>query len=218
MKQSAFLFNSTDLYDANEFIESSSNKLACTAINNWPNDWGVMPYMRVLIIKGPRLSGKTFLSKKWARKSRAVFIDKSWEINESILHEYSSFVVDGFDETWNEEKMLHHFNTIHENGKHLLITTTKIPEIKLSDLRSRIKSSNVININMPDDDLMSMLIFKLFSNYSVLVSQEVIKYLVKIVPREFPEIICAVKRINEFALENQRKITLHLVKESLGKN
>ena len=216
MQQIAFSLNSSDAYDLNEYIISSSNKEAYDTLQNWPKNWGIRPYEKTLILQGTKSSGKTFLSKKWAEKSGALFIKKTHELTENILEHYNAFIIEDFDSSWSEEKLLHHFNMIHENGKYLLITTTNLPETKLPDLDSRIKSCNKINIGMPDDELIKMLIFKLFSNYSIIISNEVIAYLLKNLPREFPEIIKSVEELNNFALEHKRKITIPLVKEVLA--
>lgn len=215
MQQIAFSFTSSDAYDSDEFIESSSNLLACRAINNWPDSWGVEPYPKALIIQGPKASGKTFLAKKWAKNTDALFIKKMHEITENILSEHHAFIMEDFDSSWNEEKFLHIFNLLSENQKYLLVTSQALPEIKLPDLSSRIKSVNLINIQQPDDDMMQMLIFKLFSNYSVVISSEVVNFLIKVLPREFPAIVESVRIINDFALENKRKITIPIVKQSL---
>lgn len=215
MQQIAFPLASSDAYDSNEYIESSSNSLAYKTLNSWPGNWGTRPYAKTLIIQGPKASGKTFLAKQWAEKSGALFIKQMHELTENILSEHQAFIIDGFDSTWNEEKILHQFNIIHESGKYLLITSTKLPDIQLPDLSSRIKATHQVNIGMLDDELMKMLIFKLFSNHSIIVSNEVIHYLVKHLPREFPEIIKSVEKLNKFALQYQRKITVPLVKEVL---
>ncbi|MDG1436392.1 MAG: DnaA/Hda family protein [Rickettsiaceae bacterium] len=216
MKQTAFFLSGSDAYDLNEYMVSSSNNEAYSTLNNWPNGWGVRPYEKTLIIQGEKSSGKTFLAKKWAKQSGALFIKKTHELTESILEHHNAFIIEDFDGSWSEEKLLHHFNIIHESGKYLLITTTRIPDIKLPDLASRIKSCNKVSIGMPDDDLMKMLIFKLFSNYSIRVPNEVIEYLVKVLPREFPEIITSVNQLNMFALEHKRKITIPLIKQVLS--
>lgn len=216
MQQIAFPLGSSDAYDSSEYIKSSSNSLAYKTISSWPINWGVEPYSKTLIIQGPKSSGKTFLAKKWAVQSGALFIKKIHALTENMLTDHQAFIIDGFDSTWDEEKALHHFNTIHENGKYLLINSTRIPKIKLPDLASRIKSSNRIDIGMPDDELMQMLIFKLFSNYSIVISSEVINYLINILPREFSKIITSVKDINKFALQHKRKITVPLVKQALS--
>jgi len=216
MQQIAFSLSSSDVYDLNEYIVSSSNKEAYNALHEWPAGlWGIRPYEKTMILQGTKSSGKTFLAKKWAEKSGALFIKKTHELTENILEHHEAFIIEDFDSSWNEEKLLHHFNIIHESGKYLLITTTNLPEIKLPDLSSRIKSCNKINIGMPDDELMKMLIFKLFSNYSIIIGNDVIGYLLKTLPREFPEIIKSVDALNSFALEHKRKITIPMAKEVL---
>lgn len=216
MQQTAFSFCNNNTYNQNEYITSSSNSLAYNTIINWPQNWGVAPYLKTLILKGAQYSGKTFLAKKWASRSGALFIKQQHELTENLLFHHQAFVIDGFNDSWQKEKILHHFNTIHENDKFLLITTTKIPNIELPDLASRINASNVININMPDDELLQMLIFKLFSNFSVVISSEVVSYLIKVLPREFPQIVNSVEKINQYALQQKRKITIPLVKSVIG--
>ncbi len=215
MQQIAFSFISTDAYDLGDFIESGSNSLAHKAINDWTEFWGVAPYPNTLIIQGPKDSGKTFLAKKWAANSGALFIKKRHKITENILNHHEAFIIEDFDSSWDEEKVLHIFNLMVENGKYLLITCKSLPDIKLPDLSSRIKSVNLVRIEQPDDEMMQMLIFKLFSNYSVVINNEVVSFLIKVLPREFPAIIQSVKIINEFALETKRKITVPLVKIAL---
>lgn len=215
MDQIAFPLSSSDAYDLNEYIESSSNSSAYRALTNWPANWGINPYPKSLIIEGPKSSGKTFLATKWAKKSGALFIEKTQELKAEELNKYQAFIIDGFDDSWHEERLFHQFNIINENSKFLLITAVKIPAMKLPDLASRIKSINKISIGMLDDELMQMLIFKLFSNCSIVISQEVIQYLLKNLPRDFPEIIKSVKIINSFALRYKRKITIPLVKQAL---
>ena len=91
----------------------------------------------------------------------------------------------GLISTWQEQDVLHYFNILHENNKYLLITLTEMPKLKLADLSSRINSVNKVDISMIDDELMRILIFKQFSNFSIVISEEVINYLVKILPVRF---------------------------------
>ena len=216
MHQITFSFDSNDRYDPSEFIESSSNHLALKTLTSWPPEtWGVEPYAKTLILRGPKSSGKTYLAKKWSLSSGALFLKKAHQLTEALLSHHKTFVIDGFDNSWNEEKVLHQFNSIHESNKYLLITTTQVPKLTLPDLASRINATNILDIDFPDDNLVSMLIFKLFSNFSVVVNKEVISYLINILPREFPEIIHAVQKINDYAIEHKRKITVPLVKLAL---
>lgn len=215
MQQIAFPIAGRDAYDPNEYIVSSSNEIAYKTLSNWPKNWGVRPYEKTLILQGPKSSGKTFLAKQWADKAGALFIKKTHELTEALLEQHQAFVVDDFDANWSEEKLLHHFNIIHESGKYLLIVTNQIPEIKLPDLASRINSAHKVIIEQIDDELMQMLIFKLFSNYSIVITSEVLQFLVKVLPREFPKLVRAVEGINSLALEQKRKITIPFIKQVL---
>ena len=69
---------------------------------------------------------------------------------------------------------------------------------------------------MIDDELMRILIFKQFSNFSIVISEEVINYLVKILPREVPKILSIISEINQNSLISKRKITIPFIKQILG--
>lgn len=199
----------------NDFIESSSNKLACQYINDWPNKFGILPYSKILLIKGSKSSGKTSLANIWAKKTNALFIKKNHKITANILDHHQAFIIDGLDASWREEEVLHHFNLLHEHGKYLLITINGVLDIKLPDLSSRLNSVNKVDILMPDDELVRILIFKQFSDFSITVNEEVINYLLKVLPREVPQILLSIKRINQISLEQKRKITIPFIKQIL---
>ncbi len=214
MQQIAFSF-SPDAYKLDEYIQSSSNELAHNAIVNSSNNWGVLPYKKALIINGPKNSGKTFLAKKWQNNIGALFLQKNKALSENDLLNHPAFIIDGFDNSHSEEDVLHKFNAINEAGKYLLITVNNIPSLKLQDLKSRINATNIINIQPPDDQLMEILIFKHFSNNAVSVSREVVSYLLKHLPRNFPEISESLAKINLSALQQKKKITIPFIKTIL---
>lgn len=218
MHQTAFSFKTEDSYNQNEFIVSSSNVVAHNLINSWPNSWGVNPYQKALILKGPKSSGKTFLAKKWIVKSKAIILQKNHELTEETLINHPAFIIEDFDSSWHEERVFHYFNAINEGGKYLLITVAVIPDIKLPDLKSRINALNIVNIDMPDDQMIEILIFKLFSHYSIVINSEIINFLIKILPRDCAEIIKSVQMINDYALGHKHKITIPLIKKALNVN
>ena len=91
-----------------------------------------------------------------------------------------------------------------------------MPKLNLADLSSRINSVNKVDISMIDDELMRILIFKQFSNFSIVISDDVINYLVKVLPREVPKILSIIGEINQNSLASKRKITIHFIKQILG--
>lgn len=214
MKQTSFSFEMHNSYNPKEYIESSCNSVAYRTILEWEDRWGVFPYKNSLLLCGQKSSGKTFLAKQWAEMSGAIFIKKEHKLTENMLKYYPGFIIENFYD-WHEHQMLHYFNAINENNKYLLITCDEIPKIKLADLKSRIYSLNTIYINPPDENLIRLLIFKLFSNYSVIISNDVLSFLVKNLPKDFSSILDMVKKINKIALENKRKITTNLLKKVL---
>ncbi len=202
-----------NLSEPDDFIVSKANLLAYNTILGWPNSWGVRPYEKTLIIKASKSGGKTILAKIWAKISSAVFIYSYSDITDIVLSKYNAFIIDGLDDNWKEEDLLYCFNYFNENNKYLLLTCRDIYNITLPDLSSRISSINIITIDPPNDELIKILIFKLFSNYSVTIRIEVIHYLVKVLPREYSKIINIVNKVNELALISKKKITIPFVKK-----
>ncbi|AFB20879.1 HdaA/DnaA family protein [Rickettsia canadensis] len=216
MQQYIFRFTTPNKYHPDEFIVSSSNNQAYNIIQNWPHRFGVNPYKFTLLIKGPSSSGKTYLTKIWQNLSNA-YIIKDIFFNEEILEKYNAFIIEDI-ENWQEPALLYIFNIINEKRKYLLLTSfDKSKNFALPDLSSRIKSVLSIVLNSPDDELIKVLIFKHFSISSVIISRQIIDFLLVNLPREHSKIIEILENINQIALTSKRKITTSLVKEVLNK-
>lgn len=198
-------------YDANDFIVSSSNAEAHKIITNWPNLWGVPPYKRTLLLLGPKLSGKTFLGKIWQN------IKLPGNVSLPDDGKYCKIIYENIDliDRDQEEELFHIINSTHEEGKYLLMTATKFPKYSLKDLSSRINSINIARINPPDDELLTMLIFKLFSDNSVKINPDIVKYLVKVLPRDFVSVKNIAEKINKEALIKGRRVTIPFIKTIL---
>ena len=113
-----------------------------------------------------------------------------------------------------EEQLFHIINFVKENKKKLLMTSRKpISEIKiqLEDLKSRLNSILEAKINQPDDELVRLLLIKIFNDKQLKVNPAVINYLLRRIDRSYESINNFVKKIDEFSLEKGRKITVNLV-------
>ncbi|MGC0371925.1 MAG: hypothetical protein DGJ47_000626 [Rickettsiaceae bacterium] len=207
----------TNKYKKSDFIKSEANSQSFDSIDNWPDgQWGVPPYPKTLIVQGPKSSGKTFLAHNWVENSGAKFISLDPPFNGEVIHTNNAFIIENIDHVNDEYQLLHYFNMFNECDKYLLMTCTKLPDIKLPDLNSRLRATNIININCPDDKLIQMLIFKFFSTYSIKVKPDVISYLLNHLPRRFDAIIESLEVINQYALESKHKITIPLIKKALN--
>lgn len=218
MKQTIFELNKNN-YEKSDFIISDANKIAHQVIENWPNDvWGVNPYEKTLILKGPPSSGKSFLAYNWSLAAKAKFINISQKLTSEELEEYDNFIIEDIDYIQDEENILHNFNILNESRKYLLMTCISMPEVKLPDLCSRIKATNSISISYPDDHLIKILIFKFFSDHFVRISPSVTNYLLQYLPRRFDLLNTVLSRINNYSLENKQKITIPLIKKIITEN
>lgn len=207
---------SNDLYALDNFINSLSNQVAYNLIKNWSVSWGSKPYEFTVLIYGPPSSGKTYLSKIWQNLSNAFFIKKDLDIlSAEDIMQYNAFIMEDI-EFWDERKVLHCFNLISEYRKYLLMTTGSLASnFALQDLSSRINAVVRLEINQPDDELMTKLIFKYFSDQSLKVSDCVIEYLLINLPRQFDQMIKLLGVITHFALVHKRAITVPLIKQVL---
>ncbi|WP_341764300.1 HdaA/DnaA family protein [Candidatus Tisiphia endosymbiont of Beris chalybata] len=205
------------LYPLDNFINSPSNQAAYEAINNWPNIWGIKPYELVLLIYGPSSSGKTYLTKIWQSLTDALVITKDLNIlSNELISRYNAFIIEDI-EGLEEREILHSFNLLNESGKYLLMTTSSLTNsFALPDLSSRINASLQIKINPADDELITKLIFKYFSEHSIMVNEQVIKYLLTHLPRQCAEIIKTLAKITHFALVHKHAITISLIKNVLS--
>lgn len=213
--QYIFQLHPHDSYNLDDFILSSSNEEAYGALDNWPNIWGHLPYANALLLYGPQSSGKTYLTKIWQSKSHAYLIEKNENFKPQVIDEHSSFIIEDIEQ-WDAELLLHYFNSINESSKYLLLTTSKLlNNFSLKDTESRINSIEKVKIEAPDDDLLKIFLFKLFSQASIRSSIQVQNYLLSRLPRQFNEIINFMVEIDEFSLANKKNLSLSLIKNYL---
>lgn len=140
------------------FLLSDSNSLAVKMLKAWP-DWPAP----VLLLLGPQGSGKTHLGQAWSSDTKGVFIDEASSVSESKLFAIMNQALNG-----------------EISG--LLLADRRAPEswgTSLPDLRSRLSNTPVITLDEPDDDILEPIMRKLFEDKGRVVSQDVIKYLLK---------------------------------------
>ena len=104
------------------------------------------------------------------------------------------------------------------NGK-LLITSALPPnsiEFALPDLCSRIRALPLAKINEPDENLLSILLHKQFSDRQILVDDELVAYLLPRMERSFASVQEIAENLDSAALSTKRNITIRFAKEQLG--
>ena len=201
-------------FEMADFIVSSSNEAACSLVQSWPEWPG-----HVVALIGPEASGKSHLAHAWAKDAGAAVFGADTEV--SMLQPGQAVLAEDMDELGRSEQDLFHlFNWIKEISGSLLITSKTPPNrwvIDLPDLRSRLTTIAVGEIYQPDDELLMVLMVKLFSDRQLQVDMTVLNYVLPRIERSFSAVYAFVARLDAAALADKRKISRALAKACLAK-
>ena len=210
MEQSYFNYNLKPGLAIYDFFVSTSNQKAFNFILNKKID-----NKKILLI-GPNKSGKTHLGKIWQKNNNAVSYENNFEI---ILNYKKNIFIDDFLKNINEEQIFHLINHCSINKLTILLTSKKEVfehNFLLKDLVSRLKTFNLLRINLPDDDLIINLIIKLLHDKQIIIkNKEIFHYILKRIERSYEEIFLLIENIDKLSLEKKRELTIPLIKKLL---
>jgi len=210
MEQSYFNYNLKPGLAIDDFFVSTSNKKAYNFILNKKID-----NQKILLI-GPNKSGKTHLGKIWQKNNNAVSYENNFEI---ILNYKKNIFIDDFLKNINEEKIFHLINHCSINKLTILLTSNKEVfehNFLLKDLVSRLKTFNLLRIDLPDDDLIINLIIKLLHDKQIIIkNEEIFHYILKRIERSYEEIFLLIENIDKLSLKKKRELTIPLIKKLL---
>ena len=210
MEQSYFNYNLKPGLAVDDFFVSTSNKKAYSFILNNKID-----NKKILLI-GPNKSGKTHLGKIWQKNNNAVSYENNFEI---ILNYKKNIFIDDFLKNINEEQIFHLINHCSINKLTILLTSNKElfeHNFLLKDLVSRLKTFNLLRINLPDDDLIINLIIKLLHDKQIIIkNKEIFHYILKRIERSYEDTFLLIENIDKLSLEKKRELTIPLIKKLL---
>ena len=210
MEQSYFNYNLKPGLAIDDFFVSTSNKKAYNFILNIKID-----NKKILLI-GPNKSGKTHLGKIWQKNNNAVSYENNFEI---ILNYKKNIFIDDFLKNINEEQIFHLINHCSINKLTILLTSNKElfeHNFLLKDLVSRLKTFNLLRINLPDDDLIINLIIKLLHDKQIIIkNKEIFHYILKRIERSYEATFLLIENIDKLSLEKKRELTIPLIKKLL---
>ena len=208
-------FPSQQAFKKEDFYVSPSNQKAYDFINSWPR-W----IKKIVNIFGPSGSGKSHLSSILKSKTSSLQIE-SQDLNEEVLFKFKtkeSIIVENFDKNLSEKLLFSLWNIVLQDNKYLLITS-KNPinsyNYKLEDLKSRVNSSLIIGIDLPSDDLISVILSKNFSDKQIKVEKKHIDYIIKRIDRSYEKISQFILTLDKYSLKKGSPFSLKLIKEVL---
>ena len=208
-------FPTNKVYLKEDFYVSPSNQKAYEFISSWPK-W----IKRIANIFGPPGSGKTHLASILKSKTSALEI-QSDALNDKIFFEFKineALIIENLNEKVSENLLFSLWNVALQDNKYLLITSTKpisTYKFKLLDLKSRANSSVIIGINLPSDDLISVILAKNFSDKQIKVEKKHIDYIIKRIDRSYEKISQFISILDKYSLKKNSPFSLKLIKEVL---
>jgi len=208
-------FPKNKVYLKEDFYVSSSNKEAFDFIESWPK-W----IKRTANIFGPQGSGKSHLVSILKGKTSTLEIE-SESLDDKIFFEFKTkeaLIIENLDEKVSENLLFSIWNVALQDNKYLLITSSKpinLYKFKLPDLKSRINSSILIGIKLPDDNLISVILSKNFSDKQIKVEKKHIDYIIKRIDRSYEKISQFIQILDKYSLKKGSPFGLKLIKEVL---
>ena len=213
--QLIFKFPSYKAYQKEDFYVSPSNQEAYDLINSWPK-W----IKRIINIFGPSGSGKTHLASILKNKTPCLQINSN-ELNENTFLKFKTkeaIIIENLNEKVSENFLFSLWNVALQDNKYFLITSEKpitLYKFKLDDLISRVNSSLIIGINLPTDELISVILAKSFSDKQIKVEKKHIDYIIKRIDRSYEKISQFILTLDKYSLKKGSPIDLKLIKEVL---
>lgn len=210
--------------DRDDFMVSNCNKEAFNAIDSWP-DW----LANGLFIYGPHGCGKTHLAHLFIDKLRSstrrpypVSIIEAQSISmkniERIANENLSVVIENLSVGFDEEALFHLFNIYNQEGRYILWTGLQNPHqltVLLPDLKSRLSMLPCIEVQKPDDVMLQMLIVKLFNDRQLLITPEILNYIVVNAERSFSYLQKLVEIIDEQSMLYKCAVNYNIVRRAM---
>lgn len=186
-----------------DFIEGRANRAALQLVDSWP-DWSTP----LAIIWGREGSGKSHLANIWLERSGA---------NRLSANDLSDFNVaspclieDADSQIIDETGLFHVLNQARQTGVSVLITARQLPVgwgAGLPDLNSRLAAATTVEIEAPDDSLLSAVLAKQFADRQLAVEANVISYLVSRMERSLATAASIVEELDRLSLEKQVRIS-----------
>lgn len=197
---------------------SSANADAVAWLDKYP-DWGAP----ALVIYGPPASGKTHLCHVWQKKSGAITVSNADISRLAAANDFpKAAIIDDADSVAGdaglETALFHFYNRAKEEGAHVLLTATHAPKewnITVPDLKSRLLAAPVASVGAPDEQLMAVVLAKLFSDRQLVVPSDVIAFILPRLERSFEALRALAADIDRKALAEKRAVTIPLVREIL---
>jgi chromosomal replication initiation ATPase DnaA len=218
MNQLVFKFPFKVKYFKQDFYVSSNNFSAYKLIESWP-DWPGK-WLNVFGMSG---SGKTHLSKILEKKINKIKLVEAKYLNNKIIEELNKIdclIIDNYQNNIDENLFYSILNQSKQLDKYIVVNSIlSLNELNynLLDLQSRLNSFIFIGIQLPNDDLLQVIISKFFSDKQINLNPKISEFIIKNVDRSYEKMFNFLKDIDELSLSTGKSININLIKKALNK-
>ena len=216
LNQEILKFDYDQNFQDQDFYVSKSNEFSFLLLNSWPK-WE----KNFVNLIGENFSGKSHLINIFLQNFKGIKINAS-KITDDFLKEikiYENIIIEDLLESIDENLLFTLINTIEQDNKYLIVTSTKPIvdfKFKLQDLNSRSKNFLLSAIEKPEDDLMYALILKNLSDRQISIDKKLIDFIIKRISRSYGKISDFIYKIDEISLKRKKPIDFKIIKEALG--
>ena len=200
-------------YGRHDFIIGESNIEAVKWVDNFSKS-----KVNGLVIIGPVASGKSHLISTLKNKYKII---QAEEINEEKINilELKDLIIENIEKIKNHNFFLHVINVVKEKNYKVLLTS-RLPieklDIKLEDLKSRLLAYSHSKILLPTDDVLRGIITKISRDKGLLLSDNVINYILSHVERSYSIINIFINELDQLSLIRKKKITIPFIKKFIA--
>ncbi|MBO6503546.1 MAG: hypothetical protein JJ850_13925 [Kordiimonadaceae bacterium] len=202
----------------NDFVVAPCNSDAFTFVDRWLDS----PFHFGAVI-GPSGSGKSHLLGGWLREHGATKLLPTAQLSD--VEPGGLYVADDIDQVgkngehvYSDELLFHMFNWSKEQRAKVLVSARTPPNQwgrQLPDLVSRLGTVPIASIDQPDDQILSVMLIKSFSDRQLQVDLQVINYILGRMPRTYAAAKQLANDLDNMALAEKRRITKDLARRCL---
>ncbi|MAH89756.1 MAG: hypothetical protein CMI78_00670 [Candidatus Pelagibacter sp.] len=215
MNQLVFKFPFKTTYFEKDFFVSKNNFEAYKLIESWPK-WTD----KKINIFGPSGCGKTHLINILGKKLKLLSINSNnfdEKIN-NLIENYDCIVIENYNSNIDENLLYSFINQVSQLNKILIINSIKSVKnlsTNLIDLKSRLNSFMEIQISLPTDDLIRVIISKTFSDKQIELNKKNLEFIIKNIERSYEKILKFTKDIDSLSLSTGKSVNINLIKKVL---